>query len=65
MISKITGFDILISYPVILHLSTNLFFFLVVLGLELRACTLSHSSSPFCEEFFLLGAPGTICLGWL
>jgi hypothetical protein len=29
------------------------FFFLVVLGFELRAYTLSHSTSPFlCERFF-------------
>jgi hypothetical protein len=30
-----------------------LFFFLFgVLGLELRAYTLSHSTSPLCEDFF-------------
>jgi hypothetical protein len=29
-----------------------LFFFFVVLGLELRAYTLSHSTIPFCGGFF-------------
>jgi hypothetical protein len=28
-----------------------LFFFFVVLGLELRAFTLNYSTSPFCEGF--------------
>jgi hypothetical protein len=32
----------------------------VVLGLELRAYVLSHSTSPFCVRYFRL-----ICLGWL
>jgi hypothetical protein len=43
------------------------FFFLVVLGLELRAYTLSHSTSPFffCDEFFWDRVSWTICLGWL
>jgi hypothetical protein len=30
----------------------NFFFFLTVLGLELRAYTLSHSTSSFCVRFF-------------
>jgi hypothetical protein len=42
-----------------------LFFFLVVLGLELRAYTLSHSTSPFCEGFFWDRILQTICQGWL
>jgi hypothetical protein len=29
-----------------------IFFFLAVLGLELRAFTLSYSASPFCGGFF-------------
>jgi hypothetical protein len=38
----------------------------VVLGLELRAFTLSHSTSPiFFVKGFLIGSHGTICLGWL
>jgi hypothetical protein len=28
------------------------FYFFVVLGLELRAFTLSHSNSPFCDGYF-------------
>jgi hypothetical protein len=46
---------------------TLFFFFFEVLGLELRAYTLSHSTNPF---FFVLGVfrdrvLRTICLGWL
>jgi hypothetical protein len=40
-------------------------FILAVLRLELRAFTLSHSSSLFCEGFFKIGSCGTGCLGWL
>jgi hypothetical protein len=29
------------------------FYFFPVLGFELRAYTLGHSTSPFCEVFFL------------
>jgi hypothetical protein len=29
------------------------FFFFPVLGFELRAYTLSHSTSPFCDDSFL------------
>jgi hypothetical protein len=36
-----------------------------VLGLELRAFTLSHSTSYFCEGFFEIGSHGTISPGWL
>jgi hypothetical protein len=32
------------------------FFFFAVLGFELRAYTLSHSTSRFCDEFFEIGA---------
>jgi hypothetical protein len=34
-------------------------------GLELRAYTLSLSTSPFCEGFFQDRVLQTICLGWL
>jgi hypothetical protein len=34
------------------HLVSLGFLFLAALGLELRACTLSHSTSPFSEGFF-------------
>jgi hypothetical protein len=44
----------------------TLIFFFVVLELELRAYTLSHStSSSFYDGFFLDRVPRTICLGWL
>jgi hypothetical protein len=43
----------------------NVLFF-AVLGLELRAYTLSHSTSPFLQRvFFEIGSHGTICPGWL
>jgi hypothetical protein len=36
------------------------------LGLELKAFTLSHSTSPFfCDGFFQVRVSRTICLGWL
>jgi hypothetical protein len=39
---------------------------LAVLGLELRAFTLSHSTSPsFCDRVFWDRVSWTICLGWL
>jgi hypothetical protein len=41
------------------------FFFWVGLGFELRAFTLSHSSSPFYEGFFPDRVSQTICPGWL
>jgi hypothetical protein len=41
------------------------FFFFAVLGLEFRAYTFSHSTSPFCERFSLDRFSGTICPGWL
>jgi hypothetical protein len=37
----------------------------VVLGLELRAFTLSHSASPFCDGHFQDRVSQTICPGWL
>jgi hypothetical protein len=42
------------------------FFFFVVLGLEFRAFTLSHSTSPtFCDRVCQDSISQTICLGWL
>jgi hypothetical protein len=40
------------------------FFFLTVLGLELRAYTLSHSTSSFCVRFFPDRVLWTISPGW-
>jgi hypothetical protein len=37
----------------------------VVLGLEFRAYTSSHSTSPFCEGFSRDRVSRTICMGWL
>jgi hypothetical protein len=49
-----------------LELFKSFFFFLVVLGLKLRAFTLRHSISPiFCDGFFRDRVSGTICPGWL
>jgi hypothetical protein len=39
--------------------------FLVILRLELRAYTLSHSTRPFCEGFYWDKFSRTICPGWL
>jgi hypothetical protein len=36
-----------------------------VLGLDLRAYTLNHSTSPFLDGFFQDRISQTICLGWL
>jgi hypothetical protein len=46
---------------------SHLFFFLfAVLGLELRAFPLSHSTSPiFCDRVFRDSVLKTICSGWL
>jgi hypothetical protein len=42
------------------------YFFFSVLGFELRAYSLSHSTSTLCDGFFKQGrVSGTICLGWL
>jgi hypothetical protein len=42
------------------------FIFFAVLGLELRAYTLSHSTSPFLMKgFFKIGPYKLICPGWL
>jgi hypothetical protein len=41
------------------------FFFFAVLGLELRAYTLSHSTSPFCDGYFRDRVSRTICPHWL
>jgi hypothetical protein len=44
----------------------GLFVCFSVLGFELKAFTLSHSTSPFfVMVFYEIGARGTICLGWL
>jgi hypothetical protein len=40
-------------------------FFFVVIGLELRAYTLSYSASPFSWGFFRDRVSWTICPGWL
>jgi hypothetical protein len=47
----------------VLKINTTDFFFLV-LELELRAFTLSHSTSPFCDWFFQDRILWTICTGW-
>jgi hypothetical protein len=46
------------------YLFTDLF---AALGLELRACTLSHSTSPIFVMvlFFEIGSCELFCLGWL
>jgi hypothetical protein len=41
----------------------DFFFFLVVLGFEFRAYTLSHSTSPFSERFFQDRVSQSICPG--
>jgi hypothetical protein len=48
-------------------LSSLFFFFLMVLGFELRAYSLSHSTSPFVVMgfFFQDRVLRIICLGWL
>jgi hypothetical protein len=48
-----------------LSISLSLSFFFMVLGLELRAYTLSQSTSPFCIKYFWDRVSQTICLGWL
>jgi hypothetical protein len=42
-------------------LNIPFFFFLVILGLELRAYTLSHSTALFCDGFFCNRVLQTIC----
>jgi hypothetical protein len=37
------------------HLILFFYYFFAVLELDLRAYTLSHSTSPFCEGFFEIG----------
>jgi hypothetical protein len=48
----------------ILWKQTLFSFFFSVLGLELRAYTWSHSTSPFCVRCFRDRVSQTICLGW-
>jgi hypothetical protein len=43
----------------------DFFFFFVVLGFELRAYTLSHSTSPLLGWVFSERVLGTVCPGWL
>jgi hypothetical protein len=44
----------------------HFFFFLLVLGLKLRAYTLSHSTSPcFCDGFFQDRVLRTVCPVWI
>jgi hypothetical protein len=45
--------------------SHQIFFLCVVLGVELRAYTLSHSTSPFLWWVFFYRVSWTICMGWL
>jgi hypothetical protein len=40
-------------------------FFFVVRGLELRAYTLSHSTSPFCVRYFWDRCSWPVCPSWL
>jgi hypothetical protein len=42
---------------------TILFFFFAILGFELRAYTLSHSTNPFYDVFFWDRVSKTICPG--
>jgi hypothetical protein len=42
-----------------------LFIYFAVLGLELRAYTLNHSASPFCDGYFRDRVWEALCLGWL
>jgi hypothetical protein len=55
------------AYLSALGWDATFFFFFVVTGLELRAYTLSHSTSPFyvCVRYFQDRVSRTICSGWL
>jgi hypothetical protein len=46
-----------------LKLKGFLFLFLVAVGFELRAYTLSHSTSPFCVRYFWDWVSRTVCPG--
>jgi hypothetical protein len=51
---------------VVLSVLTRILFIFAVLGLELRAFTLSHSTSPFLQWIvFEIGTHGIIYLDWL
>jgi hypothetical protein len=54
--------DFKTHYPADQNYFYFILFFLTVLGLEVRAYTLSHSTSPFLGR---VGSCGTTCLGWL
>jgi hypothetical protein len=43
----------------------SFFFFLAILGFELRVYILSYSTSPFCVGFFWGRVSWTVCPGWL
>jgi hypothetical protein len=47
------------------YLFVYLFIYLAVLGLKLRAFTLSHFASPSCDGCFWNRVSQTICQGWL
>jgi hypothetical protein len=57
-----------VAFMVLMPLCRHIYMYLcvcVLLQLELRACILSHSTSPFfVMGFFEIGSQ-TICLGWL
>jgi hypothetical protein len=52
-------------FSIFFPFSFSFFFLFAVLGLELGAYTLSHSTSPFVMGFFRDRISQTICLGWL
>jgi hypothetical protein len=53
--------QVFLSIPFSFFLS----FSFVVLGLKLKALTLSHYSNHFCDGYFLGSVSLTICPGWL
>jgi hypothetical protein len=63
------AFPVLHTSPHGIWLQENLVLFLSfyfpALGFELRAYTLSHSTSLFCVEYFWDRVSPTICPGWL
>jgi hypothetical protein len=60
MLFILTVMEVVTVY--VFNTQTIHFIYFVELGLELRAYTLSHSTSPFCmTDFFEIGS----CPGWL
>jgi hypothetical protein len=56
----------MINKVIILFIYLFIYLFIAVLALELRAYTLSHSTSLFLMVFFKIGSSELfICLGWL